>query len=463
MGRGAASRRSHWRCASGDHRACRVAFSVPRHRARIAQIHRALRRRRDRAYRALPPARAPDCTSWQFATERVGRARASLHRAHSGRAHRGATRRRASYPRGASPRAYYFRRLHRGRRHAGRSRLAHGNLVDRRSQRRLRDAAARRRSVGARCGHRSAIGRDDSRCEPGRRDDEGPVTDLHVARWKMRYRLPVDSPGDRARLDRALSSAIDQSLFEAALDRAGISSTDELCIRSVESFVLLDLSEPDSRLAVTLSIALANAIAARLREGGDDVVRFASRRQALVDMARWATRGDLARAWAWRRLGVWRRGDFLSPARAREEVVDELTREPTTAVAVLAVIAAEGLLSPLLSSVAADSWTRLAHSVLNAARAHPCPVLSTGEALSASPTRDTDALAARHQATVARIASRSMILRAVGERIDLDLSVARALATLVLFECEPDLVRAGTVAAIVDDLARTIRRTVEAR
>jgi len=295
------------------------------------------------------------------------------------------------------------------------------------------------------------------------------MTDLHVTRWKMRYRLPVDARDDRARLDRALSSAIDQSLLDEALQRAGVPSSDEVCIRRVESFIRIDPSEPEWRLGVALSVAFADAIAARLRDGGPDVVRFSSRAHALADMACRAARGDLERAWAWRDLGIWRGDDFLPPARAQAEVVDALIRNAVAAPAVLRIVAEAGLLPTLLASVPADRWVALARGVLVAAGADLL-IVKELDSFFASDARSTivaaavlgESLGLRQYAAIERIASQSAIMRAARrvER-DLDPRVVRAIAFLAVLEREPDLAREVGVVAIAERVAAPVADRVE--
>jgi len=52
------------------------------------------------------------------------------------------------------------------------------------------------------------------------------MADLRVAKWNRRYRLGGDARSDRARIDRVLSAAVDDSLLSAAIERAGIPSTE---------------------------------------------------------------------------------------------------------------------------------------------------------------------------------------------------------------------------------------------
>src|SRR5512140_2106321 len=121
---------------------------------------------------------------------------------------------------------------------------------------------------------------------------------LHIHRMTTRYRLPASAREERTRLDRVLQQALDEVL-ELALDRAGVPTHEEICVRELHVPVSLRLASADSALAVDWSLALAEALRSTIESGGAGVVRYGSRHHALVDVALGATRGELSRAWAW--------------------------------------------------------------------------------------------------------------------------------------------------------------------
>ncbi len=275
------------------------------------------------------------------------------------------------------------------------------------------------------------------------------MTELRVARMRKRYRLPEETAhDDRARLDRLLASAIDGELIDAALERAGIPATDEICIRRVTSAARLRSADPDARLAVQWSIALADAIAGTLRAGGPEVVRYGSRHQALVDMMCSAARGDLTRAWAWRQLGIWNAGDALSPAAAIVAAVGALAREPHAAPAVLRAAESAGVLATLIIGASAEQWTQLARVALSVAGASAAMTAALREAAG-----DTESAP---RAIVDRIAAASSILRAA-RRAEHVHAASRALAALAMLECEPELA-ARAQPALLAALAERIGR-----
>jgi len=190
------------------------------------------------------------------------------------------------------------------------------------------------------------------------------MTDVRIAGLRRRYRLPAGAEGERARIDRVVNAALGDDVFDAALERAGISASDEVCIRQVSSVVRLHATHDDTRLAVACSVAIADAIAAELAAGGPNVVRFSSRRHALNDMALSVAAGNLVRVWAWRRLDLWR-GDTVDSLRdAERELFAALARHAGDAPYVLATVGDAGLLRAYIVNVPVSDWITLANAVL---------------------------------------------------------------------------------------------------
>jgi hypothetical protein len=286
------------------------------------------------------------------------------------------------------------------------------------------------------------------------------MPELRIARVRKSYCVPASASGDVSRFDRVFASAVRDELLDAALERAGIPTSDEVCIRRVDSVVQLDRSDPDSRLAATWSIALADAVANRLREGGPDVVRYPSRFAALVEMICDAARGCLERAWAWRSLGIWRAGDALDVATACGEAAAELSRYAPVAPAVLAVAARRGVLPLLISRLPAERWIRLAQAALAACSASEAT--PTGRWLGDEPIERAahGATSERYAAAIPRIERRSAIVRAVrttsGALSIGQPATSRALALLAILECEPALVASPYGPAIANELAQRL-------
>ena len=189
---------------------------------------------------------------------------------------------------------------------------------------------------------------------------------LHVTRLRARYRIPGGDPAVRARLDAALREVLDGAL-ETALARAGVRAHDEVCIRHVHAPARLRLGPSDPEPAAAWSAALAGAIRQTLDAGGEGVVRYGSRAQALADLLASVARGRLGRAWAWRQLGLWDAGDAPSGAEAADQAARALIANPELAVAALAAAARAGALLPLAARIRPETWAGIARAALGAA------------------------------------------------------------------------------------------------
>jgi hypothetical protein len=98
-------------------------------------------------------------------------------------------------------------------------------------------------------------------------------------------------------------------------------------------------------------------------------VRYRSPREALVDVAASVASGDLERAWAWRRLGLWDEAEMAGPQTAGEALVRALAAQPEAIVAAVAAVAAAGGLGGLVRAVDGPGWQRLAAAALRSAGA----------------------------------------------------------------------------------------------
>src|SRR5260370_14486105 len=188
---------------------------------------------------------------------------------------------------------------------------------------------------------------------------------VQIRRFTAQYRLHAWKAAERQRLDSVVRRAVGEML-EFALERAGVRSSEIICIRGVGVPVSLRLSRADSALAAEWATMLAQSIAQAATESSASV-RYPSRRLALIDMGVNIAQGRLDRPWAWRQIGFWR-GHHLPAdvSTAADEFVEALCREPQGAVAVLAALAARGLLRTLAPHLE-KSWRQLALTVLDAA------------------------------------------------------------------------------------------------
>jgi len=193
---------------------------------------------------------------------------------------------------------------------------------------------------------------------------------LSIQHMHTRCRLPAGAgAGLRARLAAVRADLLGGAL-EAALERAGIGPDEDVCVRRLHVPVTLRglarATRGDADLAADWAAALATAMVGSLELGGADVARYATRMQAWADCAAGVARGDLGRAWAWRRLGLWRGDDDLSPSEAAAELAQGLVCAPETVVPVLSSLARRGLLTAMARRLDAAAWMLLAAAALDA-------------------------------------------------------------------------------------------------
>jgi hypothetical protein len=219
----------------------------------------------------------------------------------------------------------------------------------------------------------------------------------------------------------------------------------------VSSLVRLRASDGDARIAASWSIALAEAIATRLLEGGADVLRFGSRHQAIVEMLHDSARGELSRSWAWRQLGFWGAGDGDSPQTAVCAAMESLVRNPRATVAVLRAASEQGDLQALIRVVPGHTWLRLALAVL---REHGGAHTTSHDSEPISPT------AISRAATIAASIMRgSAIARAfVTGDVSSSAEATRAMAILALCEREPDRAARGDAEEILRALTMELTK-----
>lgn len=260
------------------------------------------------------------------------------------------------------------------------------------------------------------------------------MTAIAINRFHARYRCAAAVAGQRERLQRLLGEVIDSGL-EAAVQRSGIDTAGELCIREVNALARLDMSEPDFVLAAKLALAIGDAIEAQAGKQSEDLVHYGSRAHALIDLTVAALGGDFTRAWAWRRLGLWDAESALSTASAVRLVLRALAAEPrhaTTAIAHLARY--PRLFDRLLQHASPPQLQGLGKAVMRAVGASEDLLLPPGEDLAAPRAIDVSR----------RIVQPSHIARATAASRSIDSALqphGPVLAVLAILEVDPGLLR----------------------
>ena len=251
---------------------------------------------------------------------------------------------------------------------------------------------------------------------------------LSIGALHVTHHLRASQARERDRLDRLIRDSAAEILWPSLL-RVGFSLDEEICVRQMATLLRPRLSAADSAIALEWSLSAADELTRLVREHDPSVVRYASRRHALLDLVRSAARGDLTRAWAWRQLGLWtgsigNRGDCVRAA------LGALAREGRHAPSILALIGdmQDGTLRSLVEHGRPGDWQRLIAAVVASYGA----ALPTESATTAPGNSSIERRAARvlRNSTIARGVARTWPATSSPEHI-------RALATLVVIETEP--------------------------
>lgn len=261
------------------------------------------------------------------------------------------------------------------------------------------------------------------------------MTPIEINRFKAQLRIPSGAPGGQARIERIMADGLDH-LLEGAVERAGLPSRGHLCIRDLRAAVRLRLREPDSVLAARLAEAIAGAIIGAFKNESNAGVYYASRVQALIDLAAGVLRGDFARSWAWSQLGMWRSGAMPRGNAAVELVMRVIASEPQHAVAAVAYLArARFAFAAMLERGTPEAWAELARAATRAC----------GSSIDTIEPSETEYPRASVDRIAARVVGQSAIARAAANAIARDLPsvTVRALAALAILEVEPAVVRNG--------------------
>ena len=266
---------------------------------------------------------------------------------------------------------------------------------------------------------------------------------LTIERLDARYVRAPGGPGREA-LDRLLGRVLDDAL-EPALGDVGCAPGEEVCVRRVDVAVRLGVGVgSDAALARAWADAIADGIGAQVRARGEDVVRFGSKRHALLDMALCVAAGDRRREWAWRAVGLWAREERGDGASA---VVDALLADEAAVVPILGALARAGLLGRLARRLDGDAWPWLGAAALCGAGASPAVARRAVVAAAlpaAAPERRSTVVDPPEGTRVRRCVDRSDVARALRAA---GLS-GPAVAALAVAELDPPLV-AGLAERIV--------------
>jgi hypothetical protein len=278
---------------------------------------------------------------------------------------------------------------------------------------------------------------------------------LRVRRFQARYRLPRARQAERERLDGLLREVLEEGL-ERALERAGVSPHEVVCIRRLHVPVRLRLSAADDSLALAWSLALADSIVrARDAQVSTNVVRYSSPVHVLIDLALGLAHESFDRAWAWRSAGIWHGSDAPARSEAAFELVRALAQQPSAIVPVLVAVAdsrlPERTFARFAEAFSDRQWIALAGAALQAAGLEPAVLDEAGSPGIA------EVVARAHRILVESPLARGIagvFFRRTGGSSLESVEIRRALAALLVLSHDPGSMRPARPArALLNALA----------
>jgi hypothetical protein len=192
---------------------------------------------------------------------------------------------------------------------------------------------------------------------------------LTVRRFTTTSHLAGDRAEDAARVE-AIARGVAGRRLEWALAEAGLPEG-IWCIRRLDVPVRLDLDRPDPALEAAWAAALVGAVRRALATGSPGVVRYERERDAVADLVAGAATGDLARAWAWARLGLTAPGDPPADRAPGAAIVAALRSRPELALGCVLLAARRAGVAALHRALGPRGWADVAAVVLAAVGGPP--------------------------------------------------------------------------------------------
>ncbi|NHN38333.1 hypothetical protein G8764_13575 [Pseudomaricurvus alcaniphilus] len=169
---------------------------------------------------------------------------------------------------------------------------------------------------------------------------------LRIEQLSKRYRIQQQQRQLLPVMDRLLQEVLEDYLPDA-LGSLGIGEGEELCVRQLQVPLSFQPGKTGTDNGLHWCRQLVLAIEQQLHSG-NNVLRFANRRSALLDFAQQVARHNLDHAWAWNQLQLSLLSDTASVPQARQQLLRALLREPELILATLLHLSQQQLLLPLL-------------------------------------------------------------------------------------------------------------------
>ena len=290
------------------------------------------------------------------------------------------------------------------------------------------------------------------------------MTELTVRRLSVTARAD-EGAWETGRLDRLMRRVAEDRL-DLVVRAAGLPSG-IWCLRRLDVPVRLDPARPDPALEEAWAAALVAALRKAMVPGSADAVRYASEREALLDLLCGAATGRTARAWAWRRAGVLRAGD-PEPDRAPKPLLLALLLRYAHQAPALVTDAADRVGLPALHrALGTDGWSVVAEAVRAAALGEAVTVsgrpasegpLPTGSRAVTGAGADPSVVAALAGAL---LSGSRLAARALRPGLRPTAAVVEAWAVLTVAEADASVLRRPEAAEVVSAVARSLGRAPE--
>lgn len=168
------------------------------------------------------------------------------------------------------------------------------------------------------------------------------MDNLSIKQLSRVYHLTPSQQELEERFNRMINEIVSDNLDEA-LQREGINSDDEICIRLVHVPLRFHFGESQQQVLNQWSQLIADQVKKAIAEGGNNVVRYISRLHGLMDFALEISQGRTGRIWAWRQLGL-------------TSIVDDSSIDETRAALIAALCQHQELIQPVLIALAKKQY-----------------------------------------------------------------------------------------------------------
>ena len=186
---------------------------------------------------------------------------------------------------------------------------------------------------------------------------------LNINRLSKRYHLRPSQRERQRLLDASLHQVFEEDL-DPALAEVGIEDYGEICVRLLHVPLSFNFGKSQNETSEHWSRIIARQIQLELEKGGENVIRYRSKLQALIEFADDIGDNKLQRSWAWNQIGLSNLPANASLSQARSQLVTALLREPSVIPTVFKRLAARQRLLPFLHEFSTQERNELIETLM---------------------------------------------------------------------------------------------------